>query len=210
MNTKSPAPVQNPVQAATHPDPYSYYRDLVAQRPLYYDDSLKLWVASSASAVTAVLSSDLCRVRPTAEPVPKALLNSHAADIFQHLVRMNDGHAHTALKNSIFTALGAVDLAHFKHRSKHWAEALFARQEPRHNPMLLSEFAFRLPVYVIGDLLGIPSDQLNNVTGWVRDFVNYLSPLSGLEPIEGGKAASGHLLDLFRSLLVPSQCGIEG
>ena len=61
---------QDPIAAVTHPDPYPYYADLVARRPLYRDDALQLWVASSAAAVTAVLASDLCRVRPPAEPVP--------------------------------------------------------------------------------------------------------------------------------------------
>ena len=57
-------PPRDPVAAVTHPDPYPYYAELVAQRPLYRDESLGLWVASSAQAVTAVLTSDICRVRP--------------------------------------------------------------------------------------------------------------------------------------------------
>ncbi|HEV8141500.1 MAG TPA: cytochrome P450, partial [Methylomirabilota bacterium] len=81
-------PPSDPVAAVTHPDPYAYYADLVAHRPLYRDESLGLWVASSAAAVTAVLTNDRCRVRPTAEPIPVALVGSTAAEIFRHLVRM--------------------------------------------------------------------------------------------------------------------------
>ena len=84
-------PPQDPIAAVTHPDPYPYYADLAAHRPLYRDDALRLWVASSAAAVTAVLASDLCRVRPPAEPVPRALLGSPAGELFGHFVRMNDG-----------------------------------------------------------------------------------------------------------------------
>src|SRR6266567_128919 len=69
----------NPIAAVTHPDPYPCYADLVATTPLYRDDTLGLWVATSAEVVLAVLTSDLCRVRPAAEPVPKALLGSPAA-----------------------------------------------------------------------------------------------------------------------------------
>ena len=50
---------QDPIAAVTHPDPYPYYADLVAHKPLYYDDRLRLWVASSASVVTAALTNDL-------------------------------------------------------------------------------------------------------------------------------------------------------
>jgi hypothetical protein len=38
----------DPLAAVTHPDPYPYYADLVAHRPLYCDATLGLWVASSA------------------------------------------------------------------------------------------------------------------------------------------------------------------
>jgi hypothetical protein len=66
----------DPIAAVTHPDPYPFYADLAVRRPLYRDEALWLWVASSAAVVTAVLTSDLCRVRPPAEPVPAALLGS--------------------------------------------------------------------------------------------------------------------------------------
>ena len=85
---------RDPIAAVTHPDPYPYYSALVAEEPLYRDGALGLWVAASAAAVTAVLASDLCQVRPLAEPVPRALLESPAGEIFRSLVRMNDGPAH--------------------------------------------------------------------------------------------------------------------
>ena len=81
----------DPVSAVTHRDPYPYYARLVAERPLYRDEALGLWVAASAAAVTAVLTHPDCRVRPPAEPVPRAIAGSPAGEIFRHLVRMNDG-----------------------------------------------------------------------------------------------------------------------
>src|SRR5579863_6646987 len=79
--THMPFP-HNPIAAVIHPDPYPYYAHLVADRPLYRDETLGLWVASSAAMVRAVLMSDICRVRPLTEPIPKALLGSPAATIF--------------------------------------------------------------------------------------------------------------------------------
>src|SRR5436190_15342527 len=83
MSTNTPTYPLNPIAAVTHPDPYPYYADLVARMPLYYDAELRLWIASSADAVTAVLTSDLCLVRPPTEPIPKALLGSASAEIFR-------------------------------------------------------------------------------------------------------------------------------
>jgi hypothetical protein len=68
----------DPLTTVTHPDPYPYYGDLAATRPFDRDDTLGMWVACSAAAVTDVLTSPACVVRPPAEPVPRALLGSRA------------------------------------------------------------------------------------------------------------------------------------
>src|ERR1700736_469103 len=91
----------DPIAAVTHPDPYPYYSKLAVDRPLYRDERLGLWVASSAAAVTAVLASDICRVRPPSEPVPKAIAGSPAGAIFGHLVRMTDGERHCPFKQAV-------------------------------------------------------------------------------------------------------------
>src|SRR5258705_1934 len=100
-----------PVAAVTHADPYPYYASLVAARPLYRDDALGLWVASSAAAVRAVMTSERCRVRPAAEPVPKALVDSPAGEIFGQLVRMNDGADHLRAKLAVSGHLASLDPA---------------------------------------------------------------------------------------------------
>ena len=46
----------DPIAAVTHHDPYPYYAHLVSERAFHRDDSLGLWVATSAQAVTAVLT----------------------------------------------------------------------------------------------------------------------------------------------------------
>ena len=81
----------DPIAAASSPAPYPYYAELVARTPFYRDERLGLTVASSAAAVSAVLSDERCLVRPEDEPVPRHLLGSPLAGIFRALVRMNDG-----------------------------------------------------------------------------------------------------------------------
>jgi cytochrome P450 len=198
---------RDPIAAVTHRDPYPYYARLVAEKPFYRDEALGLWVASSAAAVTAVLTSDLCRVRPPAEPVPKALLESPAADIFRHLVRMNDGVGHCPFKQAVSATLDSVDGTRVAEQSKASARALANELEPMADPRRLADFAFRLPVYVVASLLGIPEDGRGQVARWTGDFARCLSPLSTPEQIEQSKAAAGQLLDLFRSLLAGRRTG---
>src|SRR6266849_1314851 len=198
---------RDPIAAVTHRDPYPYYASLVSEKPFYRDEALGLWVASSAEAVTAVLTSDLCRVRPPAEPVPKALLGSPAADIFRHLVRMNDGMGHCPFRQAVSATLDSVDRIRAAEQSKASARALANELEPMADPCRLADFAFRLPVYVVASLLGIPEDGRGQVARWTGDFVRCLSPLSTPEQIEQSKAAAGQLLDLFRSLLAGRRTG---
>src|SRR5260370_11177793 len=98
----------DPIAAVTHPDPYPYYRALVARAPLYRDETLSLWVAASAHAVTAALTSPLGRVRAAAEPVPAALVASPAADVFARLARMTDGPGHATMKRAVSPTLASV------------------------------------------------------------------------------------------------------
>jgi cytochrome P450 len=191
----------NPITAVIHPDPYPYYAELVATKPLYYDAVLGLWVASSAEMIAEVFNSSVCRVRPAAEPIPKTLLGSPAADIFRHLVRMNDGAAHCPFKQAVSTTLAEVNLAEAIKHSNRWAAMLAARFADQNTQEQLADFAFHLPVYVVGSLLGIPDAMLPQCALWIGDFVACLAPASNDEQIERGKQAAAHLRDTFRSLL---------
>lgn len=190
----------DPLAAVTHADPYPYYADLVARKPLYHDATLGLWVASSADAVTAVLTSDLCRVRPLAEPVPAALRGSPAGTVFQHMVRFNDGAGHSPFKGAVSAALGAIATPQAVERSGTWARRLSDEIEPTHDPARLSRFAFHLPIYIAASLLGIPDDLLPQTAVWAGEFARGLAPGSGPERVARGTAAAGHLLAMFHDL----------
>ncbi len=193
-------PPHDPIAAVTHPDPYPYYADLAARTPLYRDETRGLWVAASAAAVTDALSSACCQVRPPTEPVPMALLGSPAGDIFRRLARMNDGPGHGSLKRAIGASLGGLDATRVAAESSAWAQRL-ADEIDLDDPSHVSEFAFRLPVYVVASLLGVPRENLRQTMVWVSDFVRCLAPAASPDDLgRGGLAASG-LLDSVRSLL---------
>ncbi len=193
----------NPIAAVPHLDPYPYYADLVAHKPIYHDETLGLWIASSAAAVNAVLTSNLCRVRPLTEPIPKTLLGSPAADIFGSLVRMNDDRGHFPFKQAISATLQSIDALYLTDQSQRWAQFLFDKA-PSDS---CSGFAFQLSVYIVADLLGVPHDALQLTASWVSDFVACLAPSSSPEQVKRGKEAAGHLRDLFRSLLNAKPAG---
>src|SRR5215831_11930191 len=97
-------------EAPSHPDPYRYYAELATTAPAIRDEDNGWWVAASAAAVEAVLTSNVCHTRPPDERVPRALGDGAAANLFGRLVRLTDGERHDALKAAIVAAFRRLDL----------------------------------------------------------------------------------------------------
>ena len=191
----------NAIAAVTHADPYDYYAHLVAERPFFHDPALGLWVASSAAAVTAVLTNPACRVRPAGEPIPRALLGTPAAEIFGALVRMNDGEGHRAPKAAIENTLGAVDLTRVSRESERWATRLSRKLEPATAPARLMEFAFALPMHVLASLIGFGDDALPDIASLAGQLVRCIFPGGTPEQVEHGKRAAAQLRECMRAQL---------
>ncbi|AGC48511.1 cytochrome P450 family protein [Myxococcus stipitatus DSM 14675] len=191
----------NPVVAATHPDPYPFYADLVARRPFYRDDTLGLWVASSARAVGAVLSSPACRVRPLPEPVPRVLQGLASAEVFGRLARMNEGPFHLVVRRALMTVLGTLGAEHGAEEGRRQARRLIAEEVP------LRELVFRLPVQAVGALLGLEPGGLPEVASWTGALVRGMAPGADAEQVREGALAAERLMAVFHARLAHSEDG---
>src|SRR5438094_10067662 len=191
-----------PISAATAADPYPYYAGLVTHQALYFDHPLRMWVASSADVVTAVLQHPHCRVRPVAEPVPVALLDSPAADIFRHLVRMNDGAGHCPFRQAVAGTLEAFSARRVAEYGEHAAQLLFEQCDLAGDPRRLTDFSFQLPVHVMARWLGMPAKDLPHIAIWIDAFVRGIAPGGNADQVAQGKLAARHLIDLFHLHLV--------
>jgi len=184
-----------PFEAATHTDPYVYYSGLRRQNGLLFDADLRLWIASSAEAVEAILGHPDCRVRPLNEPIPPAIAQGVAGMIFGRLMRMNEGPQHLCPRMVIEPALASVQTDSIADIVSRVVETL---DNPAENP---DELMFTLPVSVIAALIGFPSSRLQEVARLTRDFVACLSPLSNGEQLAGAQVAADALLQAFAALL---------
>jgi cytochrome P450 len=199
----------DPIAAVTDPDPYPYYAGLVAQTPMYRDERLGMWVASSAAAVTDVLTSNACRVRPPGEPVPRALDGTAVGEIFRRLVRMNDGDGHRALKTAVSAALASAIAARVGDAARDWARALCDELRPASTAQVADDLALRLPAYAIASTLGVPEDDVQRVAGWAGDVARCIAPGAAPDVVTRGNAAAENLIDLVRRLLDGRSAGAE-
>ena len=194
------APPPDPIAAVTHPDPYPYYRDLVARAPMRRDEVLGLWVAASADSVTAALASPLGRVRPAAEPVPATLAGSPAADIFGRLVRMTDGPGQVAMKQAVSATLSSGLAARALEPAERWARHLAAEIDARSSLARLDEFAFALSAHVLGYLLGVPDEALPSAARWVAGYTAGVAPGADAARVAQAQAAAGRLIEMVGAL----------
>jgi cytochrome P450 len=186
----------DPIIAATHAAPYPYYAELRAQGGLTFHHGLKLWVASSARAVCAVLASADCRVRPPQEPVPKPIASGMAGRVFAQLMRMNDGERQRCPRSAIEPALGLIDQAQIR--------ALVAARLLSEDADGLYKAMFRGPVCVLAALLGFTPAQGRAISELTADFVACLSPLSNDLQLAAAHAAAEQLRGYFIELLAES------
>jgi cytochrome P450 len=206
LTAAAAAAPRNAVAAVTHPDPYPFYADLVASRPFYHDAELNLWIASSAEAVTTVLTHPAGRVRPIGQPVPPAIRGSRPGQIFGALVRMNDGEQrHDVPRKALLSRLetlsdsggsnGRVE-AVAEYRAHRLADAVRPLAKAS-DPDAFLRFALALPTHVIGSLLGVPDDHLEELTQLVGDLVLSFSALAGSDALSRGERAAQRLREIF-------------
>lgn len=183
----------DPIIAATHADPYPYYAKLRAEGGLTFDHGLKLWVASSARTVRAVLAHADCRVRPLQEPVPKAIASGLAGKVFGQLMRMNDGERQRCPRSAVEPALQLID--------DDQVRALVAARLMTADADGLYKAMFRGPVCVVATLLGFTPTQGRAISELTADFVACLSPLSNVLQLAAAHAAAEQLRGYFIELL---------
>ena len=180
-----------PLQAATHVDPYAYYASLRRHEELLFDAELGLWVASRAKTVEAVLAHPDCHVRPLHEPVPKAIAQGAAGEVFARWMRMNEGPAHRCPRAAIEPALAAVEASAIAEQVARLIDSV----------QTLDALMFTLPVAVVASLLGCPAPHVACVAGLTRAFVAGLSPLSSEAQLCTAQAGASQLQRMFREVL---------
>ncbi|WP_207239088.1 cytochrome P450 [Pseudomonas sp. GW456-L15] len=189
------------ISAATHSDPYFYYTRLRARGGLTYDCALRLWVASSAAAVAAVLDHPACQVRPSTEPVPQAIAGRPAGQLFGRLMRMNDGPRQRCPRAAIEPALQGLCTAGLEAHLARWQPALVAPACAAD----LQRWQFVLPVALLASLLGVPAGQCETLARRTGEFVACFSPLSDQPRLQAADRAALELDAQMQALVQAPQ-----
>ena len=138
----------------------------------------KGWIVSSDDEVEAVLTNPALEVRPRAEPVPKAMQGTPLGEIYERLVRWNDGDRHAELHRLV--------------------EGKLAQWQLEDVRRIASEATMRVPAqevaaYAVAALVGIRDPE--RALPWIRDFAQAIAAGANDAAIERGVSAAQSLAD---------------
>jgi cytochrome P450 len=150
------APLFNPWTPAFIADPYSFYHRLRATDPMHLTPA-GIYVASRHADVATILRDK--RFGKDFRRRPVLMLKEPVYRSMSHWILQRDPPDHGRLRNVIVRALTARRVDDMRPRIQQIVDELIDRLAPQGHIDLIADFAFRLPVTVICDMLGIPEED---------------------------------------------------
>lgn len=190
-------------------DPYPVYENYRTGDPVHWGLATNPNLGGSwylfryADCVTALadarLKNDPAAVG-MADAYPPAF--GPVAHVFHHWLGALDPPDHSRIRSVMAKAFTPRRVRTLQPRIRSLAERLLADALRRHVPFdLVREYAFPLPMAVIGDLLGVPAGDRDQFRELSVQFAEALDNPGSPEASASGAAASQQMLDYFGQML---------
>jgi cytochrome P450 len=180
-------------------DPYPYYALLRTHDPVHemeggalfltrYDDVVSVYRHPAAS------SDKKQEFAPKFGDTP--LYEHHTNSLV-----FNDPPLHTRVRRLIMGALNQRAIARMEQSVVDLVARLLDELQNKSAPDLIDDFAARIPVEVIGNLLEIPYADRGPLRGWSLAILSALEPIPASEVLEQGNRAVSEFLEYLRVLV---------
>ena len=196
-------PLFNPLSPAVIRDPYPHYHRLRAEDPVHRSP-LGFFVASRHADVALVLRNRRFGkdfVGRMERRHGKAIMREPVYRSMRHWMLQQDPPDHTRLRGLVVRAFSARRVEDMRPRIQQIVDATLDRLAQKRRIDLIADFAFRLPVTVICEMLGIPAEHHELFFSGARTGGRLLDPVP-LTRAEIDEANAGNLAsaEYFRSL----------
>src|SRR5439155_1197295 len=108
---------------------------------------------------------------------------------------------HTRIRKLFAPAFTPKALAALDPPVERFVDGLLDRAAARGGMDVVEDFAAALPVQLIGDMLGVPTDERGPLRGWSLAILGALEPRPGAERLAAGSRAVEEFKDYLRRLI---------
>src|SRR5712672_4003717 len=195
MNEQMNAPLFNPLSPEFIRNPYPHYERLRTTDPMHLT-SLGMYVASRHAEASLVLRDKrfgMDYVERTIRRYGPDIMNEPVFRNMSHLMLQQDPPDHTRLRGLVVKAFTARRVEDMRPRIQQIVDETLDRVAAQGHMDLIEDFAFRLPVTIICDMLGIPEDHREVFYKSSRDGGRLLDPVP-MSPAEIEQGNAGNLM----------------
>ena len=203
VQTATSAPLFNPLAPEFIRDPYPHYARLRTTDPMHLTP-LGMYVASRHAEASLVI-----RDKRFGKDYAERTKRRYGPDImqepifrsFSHTMLQQDPPDHTRLRGLVVKAFTARRVEDMRPRIQQIVDETLDRIIPQGKMELIEDFAFRLPVTIICDMLGIPEEHRELFYTGSRNSGRILEPVPlSPEEIKQGNATNAMTEMYFQQL----------
>jgi len=157
-------------------NPYPLYNKLRTEDPVHWDRFLHTWVVTRYPDVLNVLHSFSADRTPTPEQLTAmglSGLNPIAKVMVKQMLFM-DAPAHTRLRGLASAAFTPAKVEVLRGHIQEIADDLLDRVQGRGEMDVIADFAAPMPAIVTAEMLGVPTEDHEDLKKWSTDFAEML------------------------------------
>jgi len=197
----------DPLAREQRANPYAVYADARAHAPVFFAERFGFWVVTKHEDVLRVLKDGetfssrdaLTSSHVDLPPEVQAVLDEGWPDM--PVIIDTDAPLHTAIRGLVTKAFTPRRVAEMAPRIEQIAAELLDELRPEGRADIVRRFAWPLPLTVVGEMLGVPRDDLPQLHEWSVDWLRLKQPGATLEQQLGWARSTVELQRYFMALL---------
>lgn len=197
----------NPLLPEARTDPYPLYRRLREQDPVHWSEVMDAWVLTRYDDVVAVLkdrrfSANRRGARNRFAQQAMAMEERAGALARANTMLTADPPEHTRLRLLVSKAFLPRSVERLRPHIQEIADDLLDAVQDTGRMDIIQDFSYPLPVIVIAELLGVPSEDRAQFRRWSDDVVATLGgSFTAPDLLERGMQSGRELSDYFRGVI---------
>ncbi len=196
----------NPMLPEYRADPYPFYHRFRQVDPVHWSDFLGFWVLTRYADIVAVLRDPRFSANPGLWEGYQDFLQSIGgrgplSAMEEKWMLFMDPPDHTRLRTLVGKAFTPRVVEGLRPHIREVVADLLKAAEAKGAMDLIADLAYPLPVIVIAEMLGVPTEDRDLFKGWSRDLARTLDPVVTPEIIARGNEATLAFMDYFRHLI---------